>query len=251
MALPTLSLPQFELTLPVSKQQVIYRPLLVKEEKLLYLAMLEEDPKAKAKAITQNLLAVLQSCVLTKTDVSKLPIVDFEYLFLKVKVASRGELSSVSYRCKAQHNDKQCNHLNELTINANDIEVTGVLDEKQNYIDCGGGIYVVMKYPSVEHLFNDTAKLATNEQTNEVEATVSLLSSFVDYFINGNDTITEFTREELINFFDGLPEYILDKFKTYYENLPKMELKVNFKCKQCGYDHKVKLDNIYDFFTQH
>ena len=127
--LPKIDVPLYEITLPLLKKKVKFRPFLVKEEKILLMAAESEDEKAVILAIKQ----IITNCLVSKIDIDDLPILDFEYLFLHLRARSVGENIDLQYTCNNDINkgeeNKKCNHMVKLSFNA--LEIEPKLNEKE------------------------------------------------------------------------------------------------------------------------
>ena len=119
MALPKIDTPTYEITLPVSKQKLKFRPFLVKEQKILLMAM-ESGEKT---VIENNIRQVLQNCALDAIDVEQLPLIDIEYYFLQLRARSVGEVVESKYKCENEVDGKICGHINDVSFNILDTQV--------------------------------------------------------------------------------------------------------------------------------
>ena len=147
MALPKLNVPVYEAILPSTETVIKYRPFLVKEEKILLTAMESEDEKSISDAVKQ----IINNCVQGKLDVDRLPTFDIEYLFLRLRAKSVGEVVKIGlkpYPC-SQNNGELCEKTTEIEINLEEVQV--IKDEKHtNKIMLSDEIGIMMSYPNIE-----------------------------------------------------------------------------------------------------
>ena len=239
MALPKISAPIYDITLPVSKKIISFRPFLVKEQKILLMAM-ESGEKG---VIESNIKQVLNNCLISDIDIDTLPIVDIEYYFLQVRARSVGEVIESKYRCENVVDDKKCNNLMETSFNLLDIQIE-TPKELNNNIPLTNGVGIVLKYPTFEVL----DRIQDIDSTTDVAFEVIL--DCIDY-IYDNDSIyyaRESTKEELMTFLESLTKEQFDKIEEFMDNLPKLKKEINIKCSKCGFDHKIKVEGLQDFF---
>ena len=143
MALPKIDVPTYDITLPVSKKQIRFRPFLVKEQRNLLMAMESDDSSAAHSAIRD----ILYNCTLTEgINIEKLPIVDVEFYFINLRAKSVGEIIESKYRCNNIVEDKECNNLMDSSLNLLDVKVD--MDENISpEIQLTDKLMIKMKYP--------------------------------------------------------------------------------------------------------
>lgn len=242
--LPKIDVPIFEVNLPLMKKKVKYRPFLVKEEKILLMAMESKEETEIALAIKQ----IVNNCVITKLDIDELPIVDLEYLFLHLRARSIGEIIELQYQCnnnvsQEDGTEKKCGALIKFELNALEIapETDTVVEKK---IQLTENLGVVMKYPNYKMIENLTS-------TSEAEMVVETITSCIDY-IYDNDGVyyaKDVKKEELVDFIDSLTREQFEKIQNFFENIPKLRKKMNFVCGKCGYKDEITLEGIQSFFV--
>ena len=150
MALPELNTARYEMVIPSTGETVSYRPYLVKEEKILMMAMESDDNKVIMKATTD----VIKSCIYDDFDVDELTTFDVETIFLELRSKSVGEKIDLKVKC----NDEECDKVSDVVINFDDIERPVVSDEISK-IMLTDTVGVIMKYPSVKFMDKMTSKL--------------------------------------------------------------------------------------------
>ena len=228
MGLPIQSTPTYTCVLPSDGREIKYRPFLVKEQKILTLAKESDDEKAVFEAVKELLNAV---CI-TEIDSNELPIIDMEYLFLKVRSVSVGETSKVTTGCDTV----DCKGSVELIVNLNEIEAEGINDDGTVMINDDVG--VVLTAPKVKHVVvgdDDTLGL--------------ICKCVVRVFDNENVyEATDMTDKDMLEFIESLTFKQLELITEFFDNLPKLSHEVEGKCNICDSTTKRTLEGINSFF---
>lgn len=235
MALPKLNdKPKYELIIPSSKQNVKFRPYLVKEEKVLMMALESQDKAASLNAVVDT----ISSCVQDEFDSSKLTLFDIEYMFIMIRSKSVGEVSQLGIKCK------QCEKTNEVAVRLDDIEVKqDRIVEKD--IELEENITLSMKYPN----FNDVLKFEDNNLT-ETEKTFMLIGKCMESIETEEENIMlkDVSDTEVNDFIESLNTEQFTKVKEYVENMPRVEKEIKFVCGGCETENTMVLSGIDDFF---
>lgn len=242
--LPKIDVPIYELTVPSTEKKLKFRPFTVKEEKLLLMAYQSEDAKYSIDTIIQ----VLNNCMVDDVDVTNFPTFDIEYLFLHLRARSIGEVVNLKYRCnntietKEDGSEVKCNGQVQIDLNVLEVEVYRA-PEHTNKIEITDKLGIVMKYPKMNLVKND----AFND---EFELLLDLIVDCIDYIYDEQNIYyaKDSTKEELTEFLDSLQGKDLEKIKTFFETMPKMQKTVDFKCKKCGYQEDMQLEGLQSFF---
>ena len=175
MALPKIDTPTYNLTLPLSKKNITFRPFLVKEQRNLLMAM-ESDDK---ESIEQNVRQVLTNCTLTKgVDIEKLPVIDIEFYFLNLRARSVGEIVDNKYRCNNVVDDKSCGNIMETSLNILDIKVTNVSEDAE-LIQLTDKISIKLKYPEFS-VIKRVSKLKSS-----TDVAFEMIADSVEYIYDG------------------------------------------------------------------
>jgi hypothetical protein len=240
MALPKIDSPVYELTLPMSKKQVRFRPFLVKEQRNLMMAM-ESDSK---ETIEKNIKQVLHNCTLTENiDIDELPIIDIEYYFIQLRARSVGEVVDNKYRCENLVNEDPCGNLMEVKINLLDIQITDSGVDKSE-IQITDKIMIKLSYPRFSAL--NTVK---NTESASDMAFEMILNS-VEHIFDGEQFYyaKETSREELVDFIESLNQEQFSRIEDFFDNLPTLNKKVEVDCKKCGFHHSIEVEGLENFF---
>lgn len=240
MALPKLDVPIYELKLPSNNKKVSYRPFLVKEEKILLMAMEGEDEGEVTTAIKQ----IINNCIVSKgIDVENLPLFDIEYLLLNLRARSMGDVVKTSYvykNCK----EEKCKPV-ELEIDVSKIEVEKdpTHDPKIQLTDNVG---IIMKYPDMNMM---TKAELIKGQLKSSDA-FELITQCIEQIYDEENVYSkaDYTPDELKEFIDGFTPDQFKKIEHFFNTVPKMYKDVEFKCEKCGYKEDIRLEGLAGFF---
>jgi len=239
--LPKLDVPYYEITLPSNERKLKFRPFLVKEEKILLMAIEAKEPSEYLKATKQ----ILTNCILDEdVDVDSLPSFDLEYLILNIRAKSVNEISELSYTCNNIVGEgadaKECGGELKLSINLSEVTIT-IPEGHSSKIELTEKVGIQMKYPTLEFaLFGST----------DIENAMNVILNCIDYIWDENEVYyaKDMNRDELIEFIDGLTTVQFKKMESFFSNIPKLEKEYKVTCKKCGYVHTLKMNGLNDFF---
>ena len=242
MPLPKINTPTYELTLPSNRKKVKYRPFLVREEKILVLALESEDQKQITDAIVQ----IIGDCLITKNvDVTKLPTFDIEYLFLNVRSKSVGETVEVNVTCPDDGKTKV-----ETSINIDDIKVIKDKDHKL-IVQLDDKYSMKLKYPSLDQFIENNFDFEMAAPNESVSAAMSMLSSCIDMIYDEEESwdASESTKEELDEFIDQLNTKQFQQVEEFFRTMPKLSHKLKVTNPQTGVESEVVLEGLASFFS--
>ena len=240
MALPKIDTPTYEVTLPLSKKKVTFRPFLVKEQKNLMMAIEAND----SDTIERNIKQVLTNCTITPdVIIDALPVIDVEFYFLQLRARSVGEVVENKYTCTNEVNGTQCGATMESSFNLLEIEVTFPTESK-DVIQVTPKISMKMRYPQ----FSIVEKL--KDKQTSVEIAFEIMAESIEYIFDGEQYYysAETTKEELIQFLESLSQEQFKKLEDFFDNMPKLQKKLDLKCKKCGFDHVINMEGLESFF---
>ena len=235
MALPRLDSPKYDLTIPSTGEKVKFRPYLVKEEKILMMAIESEDTRQMMTAVKD----VIRSCTEDAIDIDKLAMFDLEYVFTQLRSKSVGEVSTISVKCK------ECESKNDVDVDLTKVRVD-VPKEKNKTIMLTDSIGVSLRYPSVDTLLNAQA----DDQKSDVDRVFDVIISSIDS-IYSNDTVydaSEQPYDELKEFVESLNTNQFNDIREFIENIPTAAIGVEFKCISCGHDNAFDVKGLGNFF---
>ena len=246
MPLPSIATPTYELIVPSSGETISYRPFLVKEEKILLMALEGRN----TKDITKVFQKVLKDCVLVPEnfDTSKLAMFDLEYIFLQLRARSVGETIEPAIVCQP------CGKTIQLSIDLSQIEVH-MQDEHDKHVPLTDTIGVVMKYPSLDTLVD--FNVSEDEQGfKEVESldtsqTFNTIVNCIDYIYDGDQKYSaeDQTKEEIHAFIESLTQAQFLKIQKFFDTMPKLEHTVEYTNPCNDEKQKFVLNSLADFFA--
>jgi hypothetical protein len=239
MPLPRVSVPTYELELPSSGQKIKYRPFLVREEKLLVIALESEDNKQ----ITTAIKTVIKNCIETKgIKVEELPTFDIEYLFLNIRSKSVGEEIEVNIICP---DDEETTV--PVKINVADIQVQKNL-EHHNQIKLDDNIMMEMKYPSLEQFIKNNFDISSD---STMEQSFELISSCVNKIYTEDEVwvAADVTKKELLEFLDQLNSSQFKDIEKFFETMPKLSHTIKVKNPKTKVESDVVLEGLSSFFA--
>lgn len=239
MPLPKISTPTYELELPSTGKTIQYRPFLVREEKLLVLALESED----TKQITTAIKTVIKSCVLTKNiKVEELPTFDIEYLFLNIRGKSVGEDLEVNVICP---DDEET--LVPVKINIDDISVKKN-DEHNKQIKVDDRIMMEMKYPSLDQFIKNNFDFTSG---GTVEQSFDLIAACIDQIYTEDETwaTSDLPKKEVVEFLDQMNSSQFKQIEKFFETMPKLSHEITVKNPNTGIESTVVLEGLSSFFA--
>jgi hypothetical protein len=240
MPLPKIATPTYHLELPSTGQNIEFRPFLVKEEKLLVIAMESEDNKQ----ITTALKSVIKNCLITKgIKVETLPTFDIEYLFLNIRGKSVGEQVEVNIICP---DDGETEVL--VKINLEDIKVQKS-DDHSNKIKVSDELMMEMKYPSLDQFIQNNFDQEGNK--NVMEQSFEMISSCIDKIYSEDEVwvASDCTKKEISEFLDSMNSSQFKSVERFFETMPKLSHKVKVKNPATKVQSEVVLEGLASFFA--
>jgi hypothetical protein len=239
MVLPRISTPTYELELPSTGQKIKFRPFLVREEKLLVLAMESED----TKQITTAIKTVIKNCIETKNiKIESLPTFDIEFLFLNIRGKSVGEDIEVNIICP---DDEETTV--PVTINVDDIRVQKN-EEHNKQIKLDDSIMMEMKYPSLEQFIKSNFDF-TAEST--MDQSFDMISSCIDKIYTEDEvwSAADVTKKELTEFMEQMNTKQFKQIEKFFETMPKLSHTIKVKNPKTKVESEVVLEGLASFFA--
>jgi len=236
MALPKLTTPTYELELPSTDAKIKYRPFLVKEEKILMMAM---ESKSEAD-ITQAVKDIVNECTFNKIDISNMPMFDVEYIFLQIRSKSVGEVSKLKLLCP---DDKKT--YAEVELNLNDVKVQ-VGEDHTNKIELDNGMGIIMTYPTLDS-FKESGIRDINA-SNMLEVISGCIQQI--YEEDGKKTYEpkDQTQKELTDFIEQMNTKQFKNVQKFFETMPKLKHDITIKNPKTKKESKITLTGLNDFF---
>ena len=239
MPLPKIATPTYELELPSTGQSINYRPFLVKEEKLLVLALETED----TKQITTAIKNVLKNCVLTKgIKVDQLPTFDIEFLFLNIRGKSVGEEIEVNIICPDDEETQV-----PVTIDLDDIKVQKN-DEHTNQIKLDKDLMMELKYPSLEQFIKNNFDF---NDANAMDQSFDLIATCIDKIYTADEVwaAADCTKKEIKEFLEQMNSSQFKEIETFFETMPKLSHTVKVTNPKTKVKSDVVLEGLASFFA--
>ena len=239
MPLPKIATPTYELVLPSTGKNVKYRPFLVKEEKVLVIALESED----TKQITNAIKAVLRNCILTKgIKVENLPTFDIEYLFLNIRGKSVGEELDVTLVCPDDGETEV-----PVKIDLDDIEIQRN-DDHTNQIKLDDNLMMELKYPSLDQFIKSNFDF---KETNQMDQSFDLIAACIDKIYNEDEVwaTADCTKKEVKDFLESMNSSQFKEIEKFFETMPKLSHTIKVTNPATGIESDVTLEGLASFFA--
>ena len=240
MPLPKISTPTYELVLPSTGKKIKYRPFLVREEKVLVLALESQD----IKQITNAVKATLKDCITTRgVKVDELPTFDIEYIFLNVRGKSVGEALDLVVTCPDDEKTTV-----PVKIYIDEIEVVKDEDHKQE-IPLDARLTLKMKYPSMNQFIKSNFEFDGDGSSN-VQDSFDIVASCIDMVYDADDvwSASDCTKKELVDWVESLNSTQFKKIEKFFETMPKLSHTLKVKNPETEVESEVTLEGLANFF---
>ena len=236
MALPKVSLPTYELEIPSNGKKLKYRPFVVKEEKLLLLALESKDDKQ----IEDATRILLKNCIQSRIKLDDLAIFDLEYIFLNIRAVSVGEVVEMILTCE-DDGKTQVKYNLDLT----DVKVTKP-EGHTNKIMLSDTMGIIMKYPSFDAFVK--VSVIGKEQTND--DIISIMASCIDQIYDGEEVYDSSTtsKKEFVQFLDGLTNKQFENVRKFFDDSPVLKHEFVIKNPETGVDNTFRIQGLTNFF---
>ena len=227
MSIKNLTLPKYELTLPISGVVVVYRPFTVKEEKLLLLAQEEGKVENLIMAAGQ----IIEACTFGSCEIGSINKVDAEYLFVQIRNKSKGEGVDVNGICK------ECGKKTFVTLDFTNVQVKNI--ETKTEIKLADNVWVTMRIPTLKESLSVTD-----------DDGIRAIALCLDTMIEGESVLNflDHTIEERIEWVDNLPPFSFEEFNEFFDSMPILEFTQSFKCVHCEAPNFISVEGMESFF---
>ena len=234
MALPTMDLPTYDLVVPSNKKKIKFRPFLVKEEKVLLMALETDDEKNIKNAVFE----LLKACISTRIKLENLASFDLEYIFLNIRAVSVGEMVQMNITCQDDNETQVKYNLNLTDVNV--IFPKGH-DNKIMLTDSTG---VIMKYPSFDGFIQ--GQFAENKEFDVIK----VVAESIDQIFEGEEVYDESTtsKKEFVQFVESLTTPQLEKIQGFFETAPRLEHSFKVTNPNTGVESDYTLRGLASFF---
>ena len=240
MPLPKINTPTYELVLPSNNKKIKYRPFLVREEKILIIALESQD----MKQITDAIVEILNACVMTKgVEITKLATFDIEYLFLNVRAKSVGETVDVNITCP---DDGETSVEMEIPIDAIKVKKT---KNHKNIIKLDDQYSMKLKYPELSKFVENNFEVGSD--TSDVSKSLSMITSCIEMIYDNEESwdANDSTTEELEEFIEQLNTKQFKEVERFFDTMPKLSHTVKVNNPKTKVESDVVLEGLATFFT--
>ena len=237
MALPKLTTPTYELEIPSTDEKIKYRPFLVREEKILMMAM---ESKKNAD-IVQAVKDIVSECTFNKVNMSDLPMFDVEYIFLQIRSKSVGEVSKIKVLCPDDGKTSV-----PVNINLDDI-VVQKSEKHTNQIKLDTKIMMEMKYPSLDEFIKNNFDF---NDTNQMDQSFKLIASCIDKIYTEDDVWAseDCTKKEMNDFLESMNSQQFKEIEAFFTTMPKLSHTIKVKNPETKVESDVVLEGLASFF---
>ena len=236
MALPKLTTPTYELEIPSTDEKISYRPFLVKEEKILLMAM----ESGKNEDIVNAIKQIVSECTYNKLKLGTMPMFDIEYIFLNIRAKSIGEVSKLRVLCP----DDQKTYA-DIEVNLEDVQVQ-VDDDHTNKIELTDSMGMIMTYPTIDSFMDTGLEKITASNMLEV-----IGSCILQIYENNGEKVYEAkdqTKKELNDFIEQLSSSQFKQVQKFYDTMPKLKHTIKVKNPKTKKTSEMTLQGLNDFF---
>ena len=236
MALPQINTPTYELVVPSTDEKIKYRPFLVKEEKILLIAMEAQEQSGILNAVKD----IVKSCTFDKFDVRKAPIFDIEYIFLNIRAKSVGEVSTVNLRCP---DDNETFVQTEIDLTTVDVQIT---EGHTNKIELTDEMGMIMTYPTLDSFTDSTTVINASNMLDVIASCVAQI-----YDKKGEDVYDakDSTKQEIVDFLESLNSKQFLEIQKFFDTMPKLTHTVSIENPETKVKSDITLTGLNDFFV--
>ena len=237
MALPKLEVPIYELTVPSTDEKIKYRPFLIKEEKILLIAMESGENEDVIQAVKQ----IVSECTFNKLKLGNMPMFDVEYIFLQIRSKSVGEVSKLKVLCR----DDGETYAN-VEVDLTEIEVQ-VNDDHTNKIELTDEMGVIMKYPTIDSF--STAGISDITADNMLDVIVACIDKIYDKKGEEVYDSKDSSKKELMDFVEGMNTTQFQDVQAFFDSMPKLRHEITVVNPKTKKENIVALSGLNDFFA--
>ena len=236
MALPQVVLPTYELEIPSNGKTIKYRPFVVKEEKLLLLALETNDEKQIEDAVR----TLLKGCIQSRIKIEDLAIFDLEYIFLQIRAVSVGEVVEMKVTCRDDDKTQVKYNLNLTEVKVNKPE------GHSNKIMLTDDLGVIMKYPT----WTEFVVGSIMGQSPSADGIVDIIAGCIDQIFDGEDVYDSSTtsKKEFVEFIEGLTNKQFEDVQKFFEDAPVLKHEIKIKNPNTGVENTVVIQGLSNFF---
>ena len=238
MALPRIDVPTYELVIPSTDEKIKFRPFLVKEEKVLLIAM----ESGKSEDMLQSVKDIVNECTFQKLKLGEMPMFDVEYLFLNIRAKSVGEVSKLKVLCQ---DDMKTYATVEINLNEVNVQVDGELHS--NKIELTDEMGVIMKYPTIDSFTKNGIQNIT--AANMINVIASCVEQIYDKKGEEVYDSKDSTQAEIIDFVEQLNTTQFQEVQAFFDTMPRLQHTITVKNPKTKVESEVTLTGLNDFFV--
>ena len=238
MPLPKLDVTTYEMEL-TSGDTITYRPFLVKEEKILFMALEGESPNEMGRAMKQ----IITNCVTETINIDNLPLFELENILLKIRSKSVGEKAEIAYLCQETHEDEVCNNRIELNVDLNDVELE-IIENHTKEILLTDTIGILMRYPKLD-------LMDRNIDLTDTDETFRIIESCVEFVFDEESTyaMDDYSEDERTEFFESLTQEQFTSIREFFDTIPRLRFRDIYECDKCGNESELVMEGLENFFV--
>ena len=237
MALPKLNTPTYELEVPSTDEKIKYRPFLVKEEKILLMAMESKDNTQIINAVKD----IVSSCTFEKLNAATMPMFDMEYIFLNIRAKSVGEISKLKILCP---DDKKTYASVELDLTKVEVQVD---DEHSNKIELTDDMGIIMTYPTIDSFLE--SGIENIDASNMLDVIGTCILQIYEEKGEKVYQAKDQTKKELTEFIESMDSKQFKKLQSFFDTMPKLKHTIKVKNPKTKVESEVTLNGLADFFV--
>lgn len=235
--LPIIATPKYDMIVPSTGESITYRPYVVKEEKILLIALESENEVAIERAVTD----IIKACIETPVDMKSFTMFDIEYMFTTLRSKSVGEGIEVQLPCLSD----ECEATQKLKINLDDVYVDNLDADADMHVKINDEISVDLKYLG----YSDS--LTQAQRATETEAAINMVAKTIDTIYSGEETYAtkDAPFKEVVRFVESLNNDQFAKIINFMTDSPVLTYDLDYKCSTCGHHNVKQLKGLTDFFS--
>ena len=233
--LPRMVTPKYDMIVPSTGKSITYRPYVVKEEKLLLIAMESQDEKQIENAV----MSIIEECVESALDINTLTNFDVEFIFVTLRAKSVGEGIELSPKCK------HCEEINEVKLDLDEVTVKNLEDQTDTMIKLTDDISVELQWPTMKHRHIDLV-----DEASETETIINMMTSTIGTIYSGEEIFvtSDVPKKEVKEFVESLSNEQFNQIVDVMAKAPYLSYEIKFDCKKCGESNSIELNGLSDFF---
>ena len=237
MMLPIIATPKYDMIVPSTGEAITYRPYLVREEKVLLIALESQDDAQIENAVE----SVLKACIESKINIKDLTTFDIEFMFVTLRSKSVGEGIKVGIKCE----EEVCEESNELKIDLEKVIVINLEDEVEKHIKLSDDMSLDVRWP------RNRDRLSNKQRETQTDAILNMLAKCIETVYHGEEihNMKDVTHKEAVTFVESLSTDNFKDIMEVMEKAPVLHYDLEFKCKACGHENVRELNGLVDFFT--